>query len=65
VFNIRYIENIEKAKYSTKNNTREAVEVFLAIKNQDKARTSSRSIFRLNAKRMCIVRLSVPLLSPL
>jgi hypothetical protein len=65
VFNIRYSENIEKAKYSTKNNIREPVPIFLAIKNQDKARISSSSILRLRATRICIVWPSVSFFCPL
>jgi hypothetical protein len=49
VFNIRVIENRENAKYSTKNNTSEVREVFLATKNQKSASTISMSILMLKA----------------
>jgi endo-beta-N-acetylglucosaminidase D len=49
VFNIRIIENIEKAKYSTKNNISEGTLFFLATKNQMRAKIISRSILTLIA----------------
>ena len=65
VFNIWYIENRENAKYSTKNNKREEAEVFLARKNQERARTISMSILTLIAAIRYIVRLAGSFLSPL
>ena len=41
VFNITNIENKVNVKYSTKNNTIDDIDVFLAIKNQIKAIISS------------------------
>lgn len=65
MFNIRYIENRENAKYSTKNNKREEAEVFLARKNQERARTISISILTLIAAIRYIVRPAGSFLSPL
>jgi hypothetical protein len=65
VFNIRYIENRENAKYSTKNNKREVAEVFLARKNQERARTISISILTLIAAIRYIVRPAGSFASPL
>lgn len=64
VFNIRYIENRENAKYSTKNNKREETEVFLARKNQERARTISISILTLIAAIRYIVRSAGSFASP-
>ena len=49
------IEYRENAKYSTKNNKSEEVEVFLATKNQIRASTISRSILTAIAAKICIV----------
>ncbi len=47
VFNINSIEKQEKAKYNIKNNISDAVVVFLAIKNQTRAKTNSKGNRRL------------------
>ncbi|NMC37746.1 MAG: hypothetical protein GYA41_05435 [Bacteroidales bacterium] len=65
MFNIRYIENRENAKYSTKNNKREEAEFFLARKNQERARTISISILTLIAAIRYIVRPAGSFASPL
>lgn len=41
MFNIKNIDIIEKAKYSTKNEISEEVPLFLAIKNHTRARNIS------------------------
>jgi hypothetical protein len=64
-FNIRKIESKVKAKYSTKNNNSEAVDVFLATKNHIRARVISRSIFMLTATSPCKTLLSGFLFWPL
>jgi hypothetical protein len=55
VFNIKNIEYRENAKYSTKNNKSEEVEVFLATKNQRRASTISRSILIAIATKRYII----------
>lgn len=49
------IENNVNVKYKTKNNTTDGNSVFLATKNQIKARASSRRNLRVTDTRLCIV----------
>jgi hypothetical protein len=65
VFNIKNIENKEKAKYSTKKIITEGTEFFLETKNQIRARTISARNLIPRAARICKVWLSLSLLLPL
>jgi len=64
-FNIRNIENKEKAKYSTKNNITEIVPVFLPTINHISARNISSSNLTLKATKRYMVRLPGSLFLPL
>jgi hypothetical protein len=65
VFTIINAENKVNAKYKTKNNTTDDNPVFLATKNQTKARISSSRNLRVTETRLCIVWLAGSFLCPL
>jgi hypothetical protein len=58
VFTIINAENKVNVKYKTKNNITDDNPVFLATKNQTKARTSSSRNLRVTETRLCIVWLA-------
>jgi len=64
-FNIANVENKVKAKYSIKNNNKEAGVVFLPTKNHNRANTNSINIFRPNAINRCNVRAEGSFFCPL
>jgi len=64
-FNMANVENKVKAKYTIKNNIKEAGAVFLPTKNHNKANTISINIFRPNAINTWKVRAAGSFFCPL